>query len=61
MPGARVFSVAIVKCKKQTSLLEDIKIMLTPTWADNGQIFIRQTDPLPLTVVGLTLEISVGG
>ena len=40
---------------------EDIKIMLTPTWADNGQIFIRQTDPLPLTVVGLTLEISVGG
>jgi len=40
---------------------EDIKIMLTPTWADNGQIFIRQTDPLPLTIVGLTLEISVGG
>jgi len=40
---------------------EDIKIMLTPTWQDNGQIFVRQTDPLPLTVVGLTLEVAVGG
>ena len=40
---------------------EDIKLMLTPTWADNGQIFVRQTDPLPLTVVGVTLEVSIGG
>ena len=40
---------------------EDIKIMLTPSWQDYGQIFIRQTDPLPLTVVGITLEVSVGG
>ena len=40
---------------------EDIKIMLTPTWQDNGQIFVRQTDPLPLTVVGLTLEVAIGG
>jgi len=40
---------------------EDIKIMLTPTWQDYGQIFIRQTDPLPLTIVGITLEVSIGG
>jgi len=40
---------------------EDIKIMLTPTWQDNGQIYIRQTDPLPLTIVGLTLEVAMGG
>ena len=40
---------------------EDIKIMLTPTWQDNGQLFVRQTDPLPLTVVGLTLEVAIGG
>jgi len=39
----------------------DIKIMLTPSWQDYGQIFIRQTDPLPLTVVGITLEVSIGG
>jgi len=40
---------------------QDIKIMLTPQWQDNGQLFVRQTDPLPLTVVGLTLEAAVGG
>ena len=40
---------------------QDIKIMLTPQWQDNGQLFVRQTDPLPLTVVGLTLEVSMGG
>ena len=40
---------------------EDIKIMLTPSWQDNGEIFIRQTDPLPLTVVGITIEVSIGG
>ena len=40
---------------------EDIKIMLTPTWQDNGQLFVRQSDPLPLTIVGLTLEVAIGG
>ena len=40
---------------------QDIKIMLTPTWQDNGQLFVRQTDPLPLTIVGLTLEVAMGG
>ena len=40
---------------------QDIKIMLTPQWQDNGQLFVRQTDPLPLTIVGLTLEVSMGG
>ena len=40
---------------------EDIKILLTPTWQDNGQLFVRQSDPLPLTIVGLTLEVAIGG
>ena len=40
---------------------QDIKIMLTPQWQDNGQLFVRQTDPLPLTIVGLTLEVALGG
>ena len=40
---------------------QDVKLMLTPTWQDNGQIFIRQSDPLPLTIVGVTLEVAVGG
>jgi hypothetical protein len=40
---------------------EEIPIMLTPSWADSGQVFIRQSDPLPLTIVSLTLEVAVGG
>lgn len=38
----------------------ELQIVLTPTWADNGQIYVRQRDPLPLTIIGLTLEVSVG-
>jgi len=40
---------------------EEIQIVLTPTWADNGQIYVRQSDPLPLTIVAMTLEVAVGG
>lgn len=40
---------------------EEIQVMLTPTWADNGQVYIRQSDPLPLTIVSLTLEVALGG
>lgn len=40
---------------------EEIDLMLTPGWGDGGQIYIRQVDPLPLTVVNLTLEVALGG
>jgi hypothetical protein len=40
---------------------EEIPITVTPSWDDSGQIFIRQSAPLPLTVVSLTLEIALGG
>lgn len=39
---------------------QEIMVMTTPSWADAGQVYIRQSDPLPLTIVGLTLEIAVG-
>ena len=35
--------------------------MTTPSWTDSGQVYIRQVDPLPLTIVGLTLEVAIGG
>lgn len=38
----------------------EVDVSLTPTWAQSGQIYVRQQDPLPLTVVGLTLEVSLG-
>jgi hypothetical protein len=40
---------------------EEIRIMLTPAWADSGQVYVRQQDPLPLTIIGLTLEVAIGG
>jgi len=40
---------------------QEILVMTTPTWQDSGQVFVRQSDPLPLTCVALTLEVSIGG
>lgn len=40
---------------------EEIQIVLTPAWADSGQIFVRQSDPLPLTVVSVAAEVALGG
>jgi hypothetical protein len=40
---------------------EEIQVVITPTWADNGQVYVRQSAPLPLTVVSLTLEVALGG
>lgn len=38
----------------------EIPVMTSPTWADGGQVFVRQSDPLPLTVVSLTTEVAIG-
>jgi hypothetical protein len=40
---------------------DEIGVKLTPTWRQAGRIYVRQSDPLPLTIVGLTLEVSIGG
>lgn len=40
---------------------EEIPVTITPTWADSGQVFIRQSNPLPLTVAAIIFEIAVGG
>ena len=40
---------------------QEIQLVLTPSWADSGQVYVRQSDPLPLTVVALTVEVSLGG
>jgi hypothetical protein len=39
----------------------EILVMTTPSWQDSGQVLIRQENPLPLEVVGLTLEVAIGG
>lgn len=37
-----------------------VEVVVPGSWNDEGQIEIRQSDPLPLTVVGLTLEVAIG-
>lgn len=38
----------------------EVAVVLTPTWADSGTVCARQSDPLPLTITSMTLEVSVG-
>jgi hypothetical protein len=39
---------------------DEISVNITPTWASSGQLYIRQSDPLPLTVVGVAFEAVIG-
>ena len=40
---------------------DEVSVKLTPTWQRGGRIYVRQSDPLPLTIVGLTMQVSLGG
>lgn len=40
---------------------DEIPITITPSWSHGGQVVVRQVDPLPLTVVSMTVEVAVGG
>lgn len=40
---------------------EDVEIVIDSAWTDAGRIFIRQVDPLPLTILSLTLDVAFGG
>lgn len=37
-----------------------IPVVVSPSWGDDAQLCLRQSDPLPLTVVALVLESSIG-
>ncbi|WP_051919478.1 hypothetical protein [Basilea psittacipulmonis] len=39
----------------------EVDVLTTPSWTDGGQVFVRQTDPLPLTIISLTAEVTAGG
>lgn len=40
---------------------EELEISLDPSWQQGGQIYVRQSDPLPLTLVSMTVEAALGG
>lgn len=37
------------------------EIAISTSWAQDGRVFIRQTDPLPLTILGVMLNVQAGG
>jgi hypothetical protein len=43
-----------------TLLTGDKKITLKPDWNSNGRLFLRQNNPLPLTVLAVIPDIEVG-
>lgn len=40
---------------------EEVPIVIDGHWADGGQLTVVQDDPLPLTIVSITTEVSIGG
>lgn len=39
----------------------EIEIVNKAAWTDSGQVCIRQSDPLPLTCINLTIDYAMGG
>ena len=40
---------------------EEVPIVIDGHWTDGGQLTVVQDDPLPLTIVSITTEVSIGG
>lgn len=40
---------------------EELAVTIAPTWDSDGRVFVRHSNPLPLTVVNMTLEVAIGG
>lgn len=38
-----------------------IELDMSPGWSDDGSVYIRQSDPLPVIVASMTIEASIGG
>lgn len=39
----------------------EVEVLMTPAWLNSGTVFVRQADPVPTTILGMTTEISIGG
>jgi len=42
-------------------LTGDKEIVITPDWNLGARVFIRQTDPLPITVLAIVPDVAIGG
>jgi hypothetical protein len=45
----------------QTLQSIEVPVLLTPSWQAGGQVVVQQDNPVPLTVIGMVLETSIGG
>lgn len=39
---------------------DEIQITTSPSWSKHGKVFVRQSNPLPLTILSMTSEVVVG-
>jgi len=39
---------------------DEVGLVITPTWQQNGQFCFQQSDPLSMTVLGITFEVATG-
>ena len=37
----------------------EVEVVILPNWQNGGQIFVQQPYPLPLTIIGMTLEAEI--
>lgn len=44
-----------------TLVTGQVMVPVDGKWTDDGQVWLRQSDPLPVTVVGQAIEVSIGG
>lgn len=40
---------------------DELELLLDNAWSQGGQVLLRQADPLPLTLVSMTMELAIGG
>lgn len=40
---------------------DELPINIAPFWGANGQVCVRQSAPLPLTITGVSLDVTLGG
>ena len=42
-------------------ITDEFKLGLTPTWQRDGSIAVRQSNPLPVTILSMAAEVAIGG
>lgn len=42
-------------------ITDEIEVQVKPDWNSSGQMIIQQTDPLPVTVLSIVMEVALGG